>query len=95
METPKDNLDTLQEEESVIKAWQVKKVTLAPMKPLQTFGKEAAGINTSVHHMTGVDKLHADGVLGKGAVVAVVDTGVAYNHPAVSGDCYKVEIQSD
>ncbi|KAI8654133.1 hypothetical protein LRP88_01834 [Fusarium phalaenopsidis] len=85
VETPKDNLDTLQEEESVIKAWQVKKVTLAPMKPLQTFDKEAAGINTSVHHMTGVDKLHADGVLGKGAVVAVVDTGVAYNHPALGG----------
>ncbi|KAJ4327381.1 hypothetical protein N0V84_002152 [Fusarium piperis] len=85
LETPKDNLDTLQEEKSVIKAWQVKKVTLAPIKPLQTFGKDAAGINTSVHHMTGVDKLHAEGVLGKGAVVAVVDTGVAYNHPALGG----------
>ncbi|KAM6509815.1 hypothetical protein FALCPG4_017457 [Fusarium falciforme] len=85
VETPKDNLDTLQEEESVIKAWQVKKVTLAPMKPLQTFGKEAAGINTSIHHMTGVDKLHAEGVMGKGAIVAVVDTGVAYNHPALGG----------
>ncbi|RMJ15865.1 hypothetical protein CDV36_004442 [Fusarium kuroshium] len=85
VETPKENLDTLQEEKSVIKAWQVKKVTLAPMKPLQTFGKDAAGINTSIHHMTGVDKLHADGVLGKGAVVAVVDTGVIYTHPALGG----------
>ncbi|KAF4467133.1 serine endopeptidase [Fusarium albosuccineum] len=85
VETPKENLDSLKTEEPVIKAWQVKKITLAPIVPLQSFGKEAAGVNVSIHHMTGVDKLHADGVLGKGAVVAVVDTGVAYDHPALGG----------
>lgn len=34
--------------------------------------------------MTGVDKLHAAGILGKGVTVAVVDTGVDYMHRAVS-----------
>lgn len=39
--------------------------------------------NYSVHSMTGVDKIHATGVFGKGVKVAVVDTGVDYSHPAV------------
>lgn len=37
-----------------------------------------------IHGATGVDKLHAAGVLGEGATVAIVDTGVWYPHPAVS-----------
>ncbi|KAL0931115.1 serine endopeptidase [Colletotrichum truncatum] len=39
----------------------------------------------SVHHMTGVDKLHEAGILGKGAVIAIVDTGIDYKHPALGG----------
>lgn len=85
LETSEDNLDTLKAEDPVIQAWQAKRVTLAPITPLQSFGKDAAGVNLSIHHMTGVDKLHAKGVLGKGAVVAVVDTGVDYTHSAVRG----------
>ncbi|KAH7175532.1 peptidase S8/S53 domain-containing protein [Dactylonectria macrodidyma] len=85
LETPEDNLDTLKAEDPVIQAWQAKRVTLAPITPLQSFGKDAAGVNLSIHHMTGVDKLHAKGVLGKGVVVAVVDTGVDYTHSALGG----------
>ncbi|KAH7157522.1 peptidase S8/S53 domain-containing protein [Dactylonectria estremocensis] len=85
LETSEDNLDTLKAEDPVIQAWQAKRVTLAPITPLQSFGKDAAGVNLSIHHMTGVDKLHAKGVLGKGAVVAVVDTGVDYTHSALGG----------
>lgn len=33
--------------------------------------------------MTGVDKIHDAGVTGKGAQVAIVDTGVSYDHPTV------------
>lgn len=39
--------------------------------------------NYSVHHWTGVDKLHEAGMRGKGTKVAVVDTGVDYSHRAV------------
>ncbi|KAF9875340.1 subtilisin-like protease [Colletotrichum karsti] len=39
----------------------------------------------STHVMTGVDKLHADGVTGKGLKVAVIDTGIDYLHPALGG----------
>ncbi|KAG8953405.1 hypothetical protein FRC04_002247 [Tulasnella sp. 424] len=39
----------------------------------------------STHKMTGVDKLHAEGVYGKGIKVAVIDTGIDYLHPALGG----------
>ncbi|CRG88283.1 Putative ATP-dependent helicase HRQ1 [Talaromyces islandicus] len=39
----------------------------------------------STHVMTGVDKLHADGFSGNGFKIAVVDTGIDYNHPALGG----------
>ncbi|KAG8915766.1 hypothetical protein FRC01_003515 [Tulasnella sp. 417] len=37
------------------------------------------------HTMTGVDKLHAEGILGQGIRVALIDSGVDYLHPALGG----------
>lgn len=37
------------------------------------------------HALTGVDKLHSQGVSGEGIIVGVIDTGVDYNHPALGG----------
>ncbi|KAG8963821.1 hypothetical protein FRC00_004913 [Tulasnella sp. 408] len=37
------------------------------------------------HVMTGVDKLHAEGIFGKGIRVAIIDSGVDYLHPALGG----------
>ncbi|KIY47274.1 pyrolysin [Fistulina hepatica ATCC 64428] len=39
----------------------------------------------STHIMTGVDKLHAEGLNGKGISIGIVDTGVDYTHPALGG----------
>jgi hypothetical protein len=39
----------------------------------------------SPHVMTQVDKLHAEGVTGKGFRVAIVDSGIDYTHPALGG----------
>ncbi|KZZ91714.1 subtilisin-like serine protease PR1C [Moelleriella libera RCEF 2490] len=39
----------------------------------------------SPHVMTQVDKLRAKGITGKGVKIAVVDTGIDYNHPALGG----------
>ena len=74
----------LKAEGPVAQAWHAKRVTLAPVSVNQTFGEGVAGVNMSIHHMTGVDKLHEAGLRGKGVTVAIVDTGVEYTHPAVS-----------
>jgi subtilisin family serine protease len=37
------------------------------------------------HTMTGVDKLHSQGLVGVGILVGVIDSGVDYNHPALGG----------
>ncbi|KAG9032752.1 hypothetical protein FS837_002643 [Tulasnella sp. UAMH 9824] len=37
------------------------------------------------HVMTGVDKLHTEGIFGKGIRVALIDSGVDYLHPALGG----------
>lgn len=45
----------------------------------------AASSNYSVHAQTGVDKLHAQDIYGEGVVIAIVDTGTQYTHPALGG----------
>lgn len=42
-------------------------------------------LGRSVHIMTGVELAHAAGIKGKGIQVAILDTGVDYNHPALGG----------
>ncbi|KAG8963824.1 hypothetical protein FRC00_004916, partial [Tulasnella sp. 408] len=50
------------------------------------------------HVMTGVDKLHAEGIFGKGIRVAIIDSGVDYLHPALGegfGPGFKVSHGTD
>src|SRR5271155_456692 len=37
------------------------------------------------HLLTGVDKLHDEGLIGTGIKVGIIDTGVDYYHPALGG----------
>ncbi|OJD34120.1 serine endopeptidase [Diplodia corticola] len=80
------SIDDLARLAGVANVWPMKSIRLAPpVDGVQTFSDDAAAGNYTVHTSTGVDKLHAAGVFGEGAVVAVVDTGIAYNHPALGG----------
>lgn len=83
VEAPDDNADSLEAVPEVARAWPVVRIHLGSLQPLG-FSDDAAAANYSIHSHTGVDKLHKEGILGKGARVAVVDTGVDYDHPAVS-----------
>lgn len=49
--------------------------------------KRQSGTNRtfSPHVMTQIDKLHAEGITGKGFRVAVLDSGVDYTHPSLGG----------
>ncbi|KAF6809665.1 serine endopeptidase [Colletotrichum musicola] len=85
LESSSENIDSLQKLAPVRQAWQSRRYKLAPAVPLASFAQNATAIDYDVHHMTGVDKAHAAGILGKGAKVAVVDTGIWYNHEALGG----------
>ncbi|KDR78150.1 hypothetical protein GALMADRAFT_224528 [Galerina marginata CBS 339.88] len=39
----------------------------------------------STHVLTGVDKLHAQGIIGTGIKVGIIDTGIDYTHPSLGG----------
>ncbi|KAM5343547.1 hypothetical protein ACJ41O_012084 [Fusarium nematophilum] len=81
-----ENLDALRAESFIAQAWQSRTIRLAPSQLTQSYSDKATSSgNYSIHHMTGVDKLHKAGILGKGAKVAVVDSGVWYTHPALGG----------
>ncbi|KAJ7647008.1 subtilisin-like protease [Roridomyces roridus] len=44
------------------------------------------GLDTSsTHKMTGVDKVHAQGMFGQGVKIGIIDTGVDYTHPLLGG----------
>ncbi|KAK2017354.1 serine endopeptidase [Colletotrichum eremochloae] len=85
VETDVENVDSLQALAPIKEAWQSRKLKLAPSTPSASFSENATAIGYGVHHMTGVDKLHEAGVLGKGAKVAVIDTGILYTHEALGG----------
>ncbi|KAL0936376.1 Minor extracellular protease vpr 2 [Colletotrichum truncatum] len=85
IESEDDNLDTLQTVQEVAQAWPVKTYRLSPVTPQASFSDDATAQNWSIHYSTGVDKVHQSGVFGKGVKVAVIDSGVDYNHPALGG----------
>jgi subtilase family serine protease len=70
--------------EGVANVWTMKTVPLAqPMKPREAVEIKSRALNYSMHQWTGVNKLHREGIRGKGAKVAIIDTGIDYTHKAV------------
>lgn len=56
-----------------------------PRQYVNGTGSNSTSQIQSTHVMGGVDKLHAEGITGEGIFVAVIDTGIAYDHPALGG----------
>lgn len=83
VESEIDNVDSLSKFRGVTNVWPMKTV---PMSSAMQRVKAAPGPkyhNYSMHQWTGVDQLHAQGIRGKGATIAIIDTGVDYTHEAV------------
>jgi subtilisin family serine protease len=84
VETEIDNVDTLNKIRGVANVWPMKTVPMVSAIRRVKAVPEAKYHNYSMHQWTGVDQLHAQGVRGKGATIAIIDTGVDYTHEAVS-----------
>ncbi|KAM0270464.1 hypothetical protein ACHAQH_009405 [Verticillium albo-atrum] len=84
VESDHDNVDSLQEVVEVARAWPVNRFKLAAVDAA-SFSEEAMAGNWSIHQTTGVDRLHAAGIFGKGVKIGVIDSGIDYNHAALGG----------
>lgn len=79
-----DALDADEDDPVVASVYKSTLVRLLPVAAQgESYSDDAAAANYSVHGSTGVEKLHKAGIIGTGATVAVVDSGVQYTHPAV------------
>ncbi|KAL0568529.1 hypothetical protein V5O48_013456 [Marasmius crinis-equi] len=47
------------------------------------YDSQKAPATDILHSITGVDKLHAKGLTGKGIKIGILDTGLDYNHPSL------------
>ncbi|KAG9256585.1 subtilase [Emericellopsis atlantica] len=84
IETEAFALDDLVAMPDVANVWRNHIHRLDPMQ-MAAEAAEFKELDGIVHNTTGVAKLHADGILGEGALVGVVDTGTWYEHPALGG----------
>ncbi|KAK1964913.1 subtilase [Colletotrichum sublineola] len=90
VETTDLNLDDLLGLPDVVGVWPNQPVYLEPSAPA---GADLQAVPSVVHTVTGVSKLHDQGVFGKGVKVGVVDSGIWYDHYALGGgfgDGFKV-----
>ncbi|KAK1248218.1 hypothetical protein MKX08_006438 [Trichoderma sp. CBMAI-0020] len=85
VETEIDNVDTLSKFRGVANVWPMKSVPMTSAIQRVKAAAEPRYHNYSMHQWTGVDQLHAQGIRGKGATIAIIDTGVDYTHEALGG----------
>lgn len=78
-------LDDPSSETTVATVYQSTRIKILDTVKGDSFSDDAAASNYSVHGITGVEKLHGEGVLGAGATVAIIDSGIEYTHPALGG----------
>jgi subtilisin family serine protease len=82
VETETYNIDSLQQLPGVKRVWRNHFIPLTVPTP-DFLPDDVAARNYTSHNTTGVSKLHARGYFGKGVKIGVVDTGTAWDHPAV------------
>ncbi|KAH8900404.1 serine endopeptidase [Thozetella sp. PMI_491] len=56
-----------------------------PSSSLDFYADQVASPNYTIHRSTGVESLHKAGIYGKGAQIAIISSGVYYEHPSLGG----------
>ncbi|KAL0936199.1 serine endopeptidase [Colletotrichum truncatum] len=86
IESDSETTETLSSIDNVDSVWPSRLIKLDPSPKASLSKRDAAAVPIrDIHKSTGVYRLHEAGILGEGAKVAVVDTGIYYNHPALGG----------
>jgi subtilisin family serine protease len=83
LETDTGNADSLRAMSGVANVWPMESVPIAPIPEQTPVSLQTSAANYTAHRFTGVDRLHAEGIRGKGATVAIIDSGIDYTHRAV------------
>lgn len=83
LETDSGNADSLRAMPGVANVWPMESILMAPMPEQTPESLQKRTANYTAHRLTGVDRLHAEGIRGKGATVAIIDSGIDYTHRAV------------
>ncbi|RBP87602.1 peptidase inhibitor I9 [Cytobacillus firmus] len=87
MSLPASQVSKLAESKHVKNIWENQKVEL--IQPVSNEAEQSSiYIGKHPHEMSQVDKLYEKGLTGKGVKVAVLDSGIDYNHPDLM-DAYK------
>ena len=85
MELPADKVESLLKSDAVQSVWSNHQIKIdPPANPGGTAETKSEASET----FPGVNKLHNEGLTGKGIKVGVIDTGIDYNHPDLT-DAYK------
>ncbi len=86
LEVPANRLKDLVKSNAVQAIYSDEKVTVDPITEETPLSTEAITHGMAKERTyLGIDKLHKEGITGAGVHVAVIDTGIDYNHPDLKG----------
>lgn len=81
MTLPANEVFELLKLDTVQAVYEDKEVHIEPSADAEVESSNGATINQDSLAQIGVNKLHTEGITGKGIKVGVIDTGIDYNHP--------------
>lgn len=87
----RETLEASDNDPVVASVYKSRTMKMLPTIEGESYSNDAAAANYSVHGSTGVEQLHAAGIVGEGATVAIVDSGIQYTHPAVGFTVASIE----